>query len=185
MTTWITSDWHFNHKKPFIYETRGFSSPEEMNETIIQNYNRLVCADDHVYVLGDCILGGAEKLNDGLDLMCRLKGYLHIIRGNHDTDKRWLAYQDLYNVVECETATFLKYNKYHFYLSHFPTLCGNYDDKGLKHSTINLCGHSHTTDPFADIDKGIIYHCEVDAQLMRPVSLDSIIEDLKQYYIDK
>ena len=31
---WITSDTHFCHSKPFLYEPRGFSSVEEMNEEI-------------------------------------------------------------------------------------------------------------------------------------------------------
>ena len=34
---YFTSDWHFCHNKPFIYESRGFKSIEEMNEIIIEN----------------------------------------------------------------------------------------------------------------------------------------------------
>lgn len=179
---WITSDWHFCHTKPFIYEPRGFTSPDEMNQTLIENFNSVVKPDDDVYVLGDCLLGGSENFDKGLGLISWLNGKLHIVRGNHDSDKRWDGYGTLHNVVEKETAMFLKYGKYHFYLSHFPCLCSNYDDKGLKHSTINLCGHTHTKDKFVDIDKGIIYHCEVDAHNNMPVSLDQIIEDLKIYY---
>lgn len=182
MAIWITSDFHFNHSKPFIYEPRGFSSPDEMNKIIIDNFNELVKPEDDVYVLGDLMLGGAENHEKGLGLISWLNGKLHIIRGNHDSDKRWEAYQTLNNVVECKTAMFLKYEKYHFYLSHFPCICSNYDDKGLKHSTINLCGHSHTKDKWQDIDKGIIYHCELDAHDNKPILLDNIIEDLKEYY---
>ena len=70
--------------------------------------------------------------------------------------------------------------KYHFYLSHYPTLTANLDDsKPLRARTINLCGHSHATDPFADWEKGCIYHCEVDAHNGFPVSLDTIIKDMK------
>ena len=179
---WITSDWHFCHQKPFIYEPRGFSSSDEMNRTLIENFNSVVKPEDDIYVLGDCLLGGSENFDKGLGLISWLNGKLHMIRGNHDSDKRWEGYKTLHNVIETETAMFLKYGKYHFYLSHFPCLCSNYDDKGLKHSTINLCGHTHINNKFADIDKGIIYHCEIDAHNNFPVSIDQIIDDLKEYY---
>ena len=177
----MTSDWHFNHQKEFIYKSRGFESPEEMNEIIIQKFNTWVRPDDDIFCLGDCILGGSERIEDGIQLIERLNGHLHIIRGNHDTDKRWEAYHQLYpNIVELSEGKFFKYGKYHFYLSHFPTITGNYDeDKPLKAKIINLCGHTHTTDRFIDFDKGLIYHCEVDAHDCFPVDIEQIIEDIK------
>lgn len=180
-TIWFTSDWHFNHQKDFIYQARGFTSPEEMNEIIIQKFNTWVRPNDDVYCLGDCMLGGSERIEEGIDLINRLNGNLHIIRGNHDSNKRWEAYHQLYpKIVELETAMFWKFDKYNFYLSHFPSLTSNYDDdKPLKQKTINLCGHTHTTDKFADIDKGLIYHCEVDAHDCFPVDIEEIIEDIK------
>lgn len=181
---YITSDWHFLHDKDFVYKPRGFQTCEEMNKTLIDNFNEIVQPNDDIYVLGDCLLGGASQLEKGLGLMSWLNGKLHLIRGNHCTDKRWAAYKELDNVVEIETAMYLKYGKYHFYLSHFPSLCSNYDDKGLKHCTINLCGHTHTTNPFADMDKGLIYHVEVDAHDNYPICIDKVIEDLKHYRLN-
>lgn len=85
--------------------------------------------------------------------------------------------------METAWAIALKYKKYHFYMSHFPTLTGNLDDlnKPLKNKIINLCRHTHTTNPFVDMDKGIIYHCEVDAHNSYPVLLDNIINDIKNF----
>ncbi len=182
MAIFLTADWHLCHQKEFIYQARGFNSPDEMAQTIIANFNSIITPEDDVYVLGDCLLGGSANLDKGLEIMSWFNGRLHLIRGNHDSDIRWSAYKTLPNVVEQETAMFLKYKKYHFYLSHFPSLCSNYDDKGLKHSTINLCGHSHTKDKFADIDKGIIFHCEVDTNSNYPWNIDDIIKQLKEYY---
>ena len=53
---WITSDWHFCHSQPFLYEPRGFKNQYEMNAAIIERHNAIVQADDEVYALGDCIL---------------------------------------------------------------------------------------------------------------------------------
>ena len=174
---YITSDFHFGHDKPFIWKDRGFSSIQEMNETLITNYNYIIKPEDHVYILGDLILG---DLKGGLAAIERLNGTLHIVRGNHDTDRRWAAYATLPNVIEVENAIYLKYKKYNFYLSHYPTITSNYDyDKPLRQRALNLCGHTHTTNKWADADKGYIYHCEVDAHNNFPVLLDNIIEDFK------
>lgn len=178
---YITSDFHFNHQKEFIYEPRGFHSPEEMNEVLLENYNSIVKPEDEVYILGDLMLGGAVFHRQGLELINSLNGHLHLVRGNHDTDLRWAAYSKLDNVVECENAIYLNYKKYHFYLSHYPSMTSNYtDEKSLKSRTLNLCGHSHTKDPWLHWMTGS-YHCEVDAHDNKPVSIDEIIEDMKSY----
>ena len=91
----ITSDWHLNHSQPFIWQARGFNSVEEMNSELIRRHNKLVTADDDVYVLGDlfihCILtllngvevGGVGKLTF-LDDMSRYSAARSTI-GNNKT----------------------------------------------------------------------------------------------------
>ena len=56
MRIWITSDFHFGHDKEFVWKERGFSSIEEMNETLVDNFNAVVNPEDTVYVLGDIVL---------------------------------------------------------------------------------------------------------------------------------
>ena len=181
---WLTSDWHFNHNKPFIYEPRGFTNVEEMNEAIIKRHNSIVDYNDDVYCLGDCMLGDNEL---GLKCIKSLKGKIHIIRGNHCTDVRNELYKTCYNVVEVlGYGEMLKYSGYHFYLSHYPTLTSNHDiDKPLKRRMVNLCGHSHTVDKFADFDKGLIFHVELDTNNCYPWLIDNIIEDIKNYINEK
>lgn len=181
----IVSDWHFLHNREFIYKPRGFSSVEEMNEAIIENHNKIVKPEDEVYCLGDCILGGPNKLDQGLELMSQLNGKIHLVRGNHCTDKRWAAYSTLPNVVEQQNAIYLNYRKYHFYMSHFPSLTANLDDdKSLHQRTLNLCGHSHTLNPWQDINLGPIYHVEVDAHNCYPINLDYIINSFENKFLD-
>ena len=33
---WLTSDWHFNHNREFIYKARGFDSVEAMIEPALE-----------------------------------------------------------------------------------------------------------------------------------------------------
>ena len=82
---WITSDLHFGHQREFLYEPRGFTSIYDHDEEIIKNWNSVVDIDDDVYILGDIMLNDNEY---GIKLFKRLKGKIHIIRGNHDTDAR-------------------------------------------------------------------------------------------------
>ena len=177
---WVTSDLHFSHQREFLYGPRGFDSVETMMGYVMDRWNELVNEDDDVYVLGDLMLNDDELTYTYLR---KLKGRIHIVLGNHDTDRRIEIYKGLPNVVEIVMAARLRHKKFHFYLSHYPTLCDNYDDgEPLYTKVINLCGHRHTKDPFADWDKGVIYHCELDAHDNEPVLLDDIIEDLKQKF---
>lgn len=180
---YLTSDLHFFHDRAFIYEPRGFKSVREMNDAIIENYNKVVSPEDDVYILGDLLLGGPDSLDKGLKLIGELNGKLHLVRGNHDTDIRWAGYSTLQNVVEQQNAIYLKHEGYHFFMTHFPTITSNNDyDKPLKARTLNLCGHTHTQNQWLDKDKGYIYHCELDAHNNMPVSMDYIIEEFKKVY---
>lgn len=178
---YITSDLHLNHQRDFIYAARGYETIEEMNKDLIQKYNSVVTDNDEVYILGDLCLGGADSLIDNFKMLSQLNGKIHIVLGNHCTSTRRKMYETLPQVVSISYAEMIQYHKYHFYLSHYPTLTANLDDdRPLRARTINLCGHSHAKDPFVDWEKGCIYHCEVDAHDGFPVSLDKIIEDMKQ-----
>ena len=177
MAIFVTSDLHLGHSKDFVYGVRGFGSVEEMNEAIIKRWNEVVDEEDDVYVLGDLVMG--PEVN--LQMLRRLNGWLHIIRGNHDTTTRWSFYQKLLNVVEIDNSFYFSYDGYKFYLSHYPTITTRADaGKSLKKSLINLCGHTHTKNSFEDWGIGMIYHCEMDAHNCTPVRIDDIIADLKQ-----
>lgn len=176
--TWFTSDLHFCHDREFIWGDRGYNSVEEMNEEQIRKFNSIVSDEDTVYILGDVMLKDNIK---GIQYLNQLKGDIIIVAGNHDSDARLDMYKMAgYPICYAERV---KINGYHFYLSHFPTLTANFDDeKPLKQRTINICGHSHTTNPFSDWDKyhSPIFHCEVDTNNGYPWLIDNIIYKMKE-----
>ena len=175
---YVTSDWHFCHQQPFLYEPRGFKNQHEMNAVIIERHNAIVQPDDDVYVLGDCIMNDNEE---GIKCIKQLKGKIHIIRGNHDSDARIALYKECWNVVEVCDAKYLKVGKQSFFLSHYPCLTSNFDaDKPLNRRIINCCGHVHTPDKWLDFDKGLIYHIEMDAHNCTPVLLEDIINEITE-----
>ena len=181
---WVCSDWHFSHDKDFVWKARGFNSIAEMNEEIIKRHNSVVAEDDDVYVLGDLCMSG--NLAENKHYIQRLNGRLHIVYGNHCTDNRKAMYELCDNVVEiCGYATILRYKKYSFFLSHYPTCVGNYDDneRGLKGRMLNICGHLHTTNEFEGFNNGqLSYHVEMDAHDCYPTSIEEIILGFKHYF---
>jgi len=179
---YFSSDLHLNHNRDFIYEPRGFSCVDKMNETIIENFNKIITKKDDLYLLGDTFLG---DLNEGISLFNQLPGKIHIIWGNHCTDSRKEAIAQCHNVIKIYGfATMLKYNKHHFYLSHFPTITTNFDDykKPLKERTLCLAGHTHSKEKF---EKWNTYNVAVDAHNCFPVSIEQIIDDFHKKFGQK
>ena len=141
---YFSSDEHFLHSRQFIYEPRGFNSVEEMNETIIENWNKTVSMNDTIYVLGDFFLGQDYDFIDRT--LKRLNGDIHLIIGNHDTGTRINLYKQCPNVVSVDYALRLKIKKYHLWLSHYPTITANYDDdKPWAKHMVNIYGHTKLT----------------------------------------
>lgn len=180
MTIYFTSDWHFNHNREFIYKLRGFDSIYDMNEAIIENHNKIINMTDIVYVLGDLCLGGGsdEILKTNKKIISSLKGNLKVILGNHDTSSRIQMYKECWNVEVLGYADLIKFEKYHFYLSHYPTLTTNLDEnKHLKQRTLNLYGHTHQGSNFYN-DNPTMYHVGVDSHRYKPIDIELIISEM-------
>ena len=178
---WVTSDWHFFHDRDFIYGKRGFKNVTEMTNTLVDRFNEVVQPDDIVFFLGDAFLGAVDEHKIRYTLNRLHCEKIYFIIGNHDTDKKLKMIKKIPKVEILGYAETIKYNGYSIHLSHYPTLCSNYDDgKSLKRKTFNICGHYHTQNKFEDKDKGVIYHAEVDAHNGYPVSIDKVIADLQK-----
>ena len=175
---YFTSDLHFGHQKPFIYEVRGFDTVEEMNEAIIERYNSRVKDNDTVYILGDCICG--IDVETGTKLLNRLRGHKLLCIGNHDSDAR-LKYWMQNEVFEAyEFAFRFKYKKWGFYCTHFPTIVGNYDSP----KWLGLYAHTHQSAQWEDefspnYQTANMYNVGVDAHDCYPVHIDEVLARVK------
>lgn len=91
MEIFFTSDNHFGHINIIRYCNRPFRDAEEMNETMIANWNSLVSEEDVVFNLGDFFF--SEKLISSI--LPKLNGKIVWILGNHD--RRSVATRAMYN----------------------------------------------------------------------------------------
>lgn len=78
---YFTSDLHFYHENVIKHENRPFSYVEEMNQTLINNWNKKVGVSDEVYILGDVTMKGATYAKEILE---QLNGYKYLIKGMID-----------------------------------------------------------------------------------------------------
>ena len=177
----FTSDTHFCHNVSFLYEPRGFSSIEEHDEAIVENWNRVVKPEDRVIHLGDVMLNDNEK---GIEYIKRLNGEICIVWGNHCTDARKELLSTLPNVIILGYAHVFKYKKFSIYLSHYPTLTANYDDRHLSQHVINLHGHTHQQANFLYPNNPFMYHVGVDSHNCTPVHIDEVMTDIRQRWQD-
>ena len=74
------ADTHFGHDNIRKLSNRPFSTVEEMDNALINNWNSVVTDDDDVYILGDF----SYKSEDPIDYLKKLNGKKHLIVGNHD-----------------------------------------------------------------------------------------------------
>ena len=135
---WLMSDLHLGHDRDFVWAKRGFSNVTEHNEALIRNIRQCVEENDEFFILGDLTLG---DLDAAAPLLRQIPGHVHVILGNHDTERRIEFYQSL--GWDVQFSTVIRWGKYRFYLSHYPTVCANEGEDKLSLATINIYGHTH------------------------------------------
>ena len=148
------ADCHFYHKNLLTeMDNRDFKSVEQMNEVMIEKWNKKVHARDEVVILGDLSLGNGKETNE---ILCRLKGRLYLIRGNHD--ERYLRDKD-FDVSRFEWVrdyAEIHDNKRKIVLMHYPVFCYNGQfRRGADGTplTYMLHGHIHKSEDQVLVDR--------------------------------
>lgn len=169
---YYAADTHFSYEP--LVERRGFGSAAQMDEALIEKWNETVSDEDTVYLVGDIGYNGGFVPGQ---ILARLKGRKHLIRGNHDT-----CYEDgelLYRYFESVTD-FLEIDDgdTHILLCHYPLL---YNKRGYM-----VHGHLHNGTQFYDILKGLprMLNAGVDLNGMKPVTLEELVRNNEAFYAE-
>lgn len=176
----FTSDTHFFHNNIIKYCDRPFTTAEEMNEFMIEEWNKVVPKDGVVFHLGDVSLTANPK--ELYDVLQRLNGEIYLIIGNHENDALGKVYnkqiwRGIYDIAEI----FIKdpeitYGEQHIVMCHYPMVVWN----GSHRGSWQLFGHVHG----GLSNKGVINHpasamdVGVDCHNYRPISYQEVKEQI-------
>lgn len=161
------ADLHFfhdalNHKM----DQRGFATVEEMNQYIVEKWNRKVRKNDEVVILGDISLGHAEETNQ---ILKQLNGRLYLVVGNHDHVLEHRKMDSSRFVWIKEYAEMADDGK-KVVLCHYPIMCynGQYRlDKDGTPKTYMMYGHVHDT-----VDQELLVQFQKQMRATRTVTAD-------------
>lgn len=135
---WISSDWHLFHKNIIKYSKRPFENIEEMNFSIIENWNSCVGENDICFFLGDFAFPSSnDEERELIRIVRSLKGKeIHFINGNHDKKLKQSIKNAFTSIRDyCEITV----NEQFIVMSHYPFLSWN---KSFYNSWM-LHGHCH------------------------------------------
>ncbi|WP_455649771.1 metallophosphoesterase [Enterocloster citroniae] len=147
------ADSHFFHSAMLLrMDERNFKTVEEMNETMIQQWNSRVRKNDEIVILGDLSFG---KWKETQDIVERLKGQKYLIKGNHDRFLNETSFnRDLFKKISGYEEMYDNGRK--VILCHYPIFCYNgqnrLDGFGNPKSYM-LHGHVHDTEDQRLIDQ--------------------------------
>ena len=137
--TYFTSDLHLGHENIIRFCNRPFSSFNEMNRTLIDNWNSRVTDRDDVYILGDMFYKATDDIED---ILRRLKGRKHLIIGNHDYT--WMKKIEMSKYfIDVNNLFVLKEEGRTMALCHYPLLSWPH----MEHGGWCIYGHIHNSIP--------------------------------------
>lgn len=136
---WFTSDSHFSHENIIRFCCRPFAHAPEMNEVLIEKWNRVVRPQDHIYHLGDVSMCRPRQIKG---IMARLHGHKRLIRGNHDIfhTKEYLevGWEEIYGIRVIDNLIF----------THIPI-----HPSSLGRFAANVHGHIHNLPDFPPVQR--------------------------------
>lgn len=166
----ITADTHFGHEGVCKFlrddgtKLRPWSCADEMDEALINNWNKNVTKKDKVYMLGDIVIN-----RKALKKLEALNGDLVLIRGNHDIFKLKEYSNYFRDIRGCHVISGM-------ILTHIPI-----HPESLARFGCNIHGHLHYK---RVLDKKRIdprYHCvSVEHTNFTPISFEDVKKKIRE-----
>jgi len=155
----VASDLHLGHENIIKYCRRPFSSANEMDRVLINNWNRVVNGDEETLFLGD-LRYGPEAAPPG-EYLGKLAGRITFVKGNHDED------------IPGQVSSMKKrFGGLDFLFIHDPALTPP------EHQGWIIHGHAHNNNirefPFIDFIHRRV-NVSIEMTGYRPVSLSTIL----------
>ena len=183
--TFFTSDTHWGHKRIIELCKRPFKDVEEMNNSLIENWNKVVPKNGIVFHLGDFAFGGSGLWNS---IIPRLNGQIYLIMGNHDRKNLRQGYIDKFVSVVPQMQIDIEGRS--VYLNHYPFLCYGGSYRG-EDSVWQLFGHVHSGPLRSGADSDRLVHLfpyqydvGVDNNNFTPISWNQVKERINKQVLE-
>lgn len=179
MIHWFWSDPHFNHRNIIEFCDRPFKDLDEMNEYLIQQYNKYVKPNQTCLWGGDCFFQKSTK--PPKQIMDRLNGKKLLILGNHDDKPEKMVEYGFDYVFSTVTLEILKTK---VLIAHYPYANDDtrfdtrYLDRRPQREKGQILIHGHTHSKLKKGKQSI--HIGVDAWDYTPASMDEIMDIVKE-----
>lgn len=165
--TFLISDLHMGHTNLIVRGVRSqFKDCKEHDNTIINNWNKVVTKGDLVYVLGDCVWNGDFSTFE------QLNGTKIVIKGNHDKKEHLMRAKSSGYIANWYYYKGFMYGEDYVFMCHYPMLSW---DRAF-HGSYMFNGHLHGTLPYS---KGRSMDVSVDNIDFTPILLDDAIKMLE------
>jgi len=157
---YFISDLHLDHVNIIRYSDRPFSSIEEMNHSLVKNWNETVTKDSLVFFLGDIAFGRKSKTTDYW--ANKLRGNIIFIKGSHDRSK----------TIKFHDKLILRVNSQRFLLVYDPLR------KPRDWNDWIINGHLHNRDPKYTLVNAENKTINVSVEMIdyKPISLKKLVE---------
>ena len=142
----FTSDTHWGHFNISKYCHRPFNSRSEMDNALIDNWNKVVPQDGIVVHCGDFMLPHKEDVKEYEKILKKLNGNILLCRGNHDRIP--LSIEPQGKLIAVVDIAMVYADKVKIMASHYPMLAYPAD--------YQVFGHIHT------LSNGICYGIDGD-----------------------
>lgn len=167
---YFISDLHLGHFNIIRYCKRPFETLQQMDLTLIRNWNTRIQDEDTVFFLGDFCMKKSSEAPEGKTYEYyrkQLKGNIIFITGNHDKNNGTKS------IIE---SMVIKYGGQRIYLTHNPQFA-------KKEFAINFVGHVHEKWKFRQMDnsKTVMINLGVENWKYMPVTINEIFSELAQW----
>ena len=162
----IISDTHFGHENILKFvdseekPLRHFSDIYDMNEHMIDRWNKTVKDEDIVYHLGDVYFG------KGHEVLPRLRGRKRLVLGNHDNAKSEYLQKHFQKIM-----MWREFPDFNCVLTHVPI-----HESSLYKRKYNLHGHVHKGSHRGLIEDERYINCCVEVRDYMPVAIEELVK---------
>ena len=168
------ADTHFGHHNIINMANRPFQCVQDMEDALIEKWNRKVKDNDEIYIIGDLFYQ-----HDHIDsILSRLNGKKHLITGNHES--KWLTHQYRPYFQSIQSSLEIVDQNHTIYMCHYPMVCYPKQSRAYM-----IHGHIHNDTLFdywcVLLKRARILNAGVDINHFEPVTLNELIENNTLY----